>query len=95
MRTAADAKYFGRRVNLREAWEQIKDAVMLECLRSKFSNKELKEKLLSTQSRMLVEGNTHGDKFWGTVNGEGKNMLGKLLMQVRKELFEGINNESK
>lgn len=95
MQTAADAKYFGRRIDLREDWEQIKDAVMLECLRSKFSNKELREKLLSTQSRILVEGNNHRDKYWGAVNGEGKNMLGKLLMQVRKELFEGINNESK
>lgn len=88
MKTAADAKYFGRRVDLREDWEQIKDDVMLECLRSKFSNKELKEKLLSTQSRMLVEGNNHGDKYWGKVHGVGKNRLGELLMKVRSELNE-------
>jgi hypothetical protein len=26
------------------------------------------------------------DTFWGVYNGVGKNMLGKLLMQVREEL---------
>ena len=31
----------------------------------------------------LEEGNNWGDKYWGTVEGEGKNMLGKLLMKVR------------
>lgn len=86
MQTAADAKYFGRRVKLREDWEQVKEDVMLECLRSKFSNKELKEKLLATQSKMLVEGNMHGDRYWGKVQGVGKNRLGELLMKVRSEL---------
>lgn len=88
MQTASDAKYFGKRVNLREDWEYVKDEVMLECLRSKFNNKQLKEKLLSTQSKMLVEGNNHGDRYWGQVNGEGKNKLGELLMKVRSELRE-------
>ena len=86
MQTAADAKYFGRRVKLREDWEQVKDEVMLECLRSKFQNKELKEKLIATQSKLLVEGNNHGDRYWGKVNGEGRNKLGELLMKVRSEL---------
>lgn len=36
----------------------------------------------------LEEGNTHGDKVWGTVNGVGENRLGKILMRLREE-FRG------
>ena len=38
----------------------------------------------------LVEGNTWGDSYWGydLEKNEGKNILGKLLMQVRKDLSE-------
>lgn len=69
---------------------------MLDLLRQKFNNDAvLKHKLIETKDTELIEGNNHADKYWGKVNGEGKNMLGKLLMQVRKELFEGINDEFK
>ena len=34
----------------------------------------------------LVEGNTWGDRYWGVYNGQGKNWLGRLLMQVRGEI---------
>ena len=80
------AKRIGRRVALREDWEDVKCDIMLELLKSKFSNDELKEKLLATGDAELIEGNNHGDRFWGQVNGEGMNMLGKLLMDVRKSL---------
>ena len=56
----------------------------MHCLRSKFDQHEdLKEKLLQTGDLYLAEENTWGDKYWGTVNGEGKNRLGNLLMQLR------------
>jgi predicted NAD-dependent protein-ADP-ribosyltransferase YbiA (DUF1768 family) len=32
---------------------------------------------------MLVEGNNHGDTFWGRVDGKGYNMLGVILMELR------------
>lgn len=87
--TPGEAKRIGRRIKLREDWEDVKDTIMLKLLRIKFnSNHELKEKLLSTNDAELIEGNNHGDKYWGMVNGVGKNKLGKLLMQVRKELKE-------
>lgn len=43
---------------------------------------------LSTGDAELVEGNTWNDTWWGVnaTTGKGKNMLGRLLMQVREEL---------
>ena len=83
----ASAKKKGRRVNLRDDWETVKYNVMYEICLAKFSqNENLKARLLATGDEHLEEGNTWGDKIWGTVNGEGENNLGKILMRVRAEL---------
>lgn len=89
------AKRIGRTVTIRADWNDIKLDVMLGLLRQKFSpslpySHALKT-LLGTNSRQLIEGNTWGDVFWGAVvipSGKyhGRNHLGHLLMQVRKEL---------
>lgn len=84
--TASDAKKLGRILKLRNDWEQIKEEVMYECLKSKFSNENLKEMLLQTGDAYIEEGNNHGDMIWGTVNGQGQNKLGKLLMKIREEI---------
>lgn len=81
--TPAQAKKFGRQVVLREGWENIKVGIMEDLLIKKFSIPELKELLLSTGDYYLEETNTWGDKFWGVCDGEGFNMLGLKLMQVR------------
>lgn len=81
------AKRLGRRVKLRPDWESIKDQVMYEVCKAKFSqNTDLRDKLVATGDAELVEGNTWGDKIWGICNGQGKNRLGKILMKVRTEL---------
>ena len=60
---------------------------MYDICYAKFTqNEELKSRLLATGTHLLEEGNTWGDKIWGTVDGEGENHLGKILMRVRKEL---------
>ena len=69
-------------------WETIKVEVMLDVLRSKFSNPTLREKLLDTGDRHLIEGNTWGDQEWGVSGGRGKNLLGQALMIVRREIRE-------
>jgi len=91
-----DAKRYGRQVELREDWEDVKEEIMLEVLRSKFSksqNHGMVKQLLDTGRRPLIEGNLWRDTYWGmaTVDGEvqGENRLGQLLMQVRQELAEG------
>ena len=80
------AKRIGRKVKLRPDWEDVKCDIMLLLLKKKFEDPELAEKLLATGDAELIEGNNHGDRFWGMVNGEGKNILGKLLMEVRDDL---------
>jgi len=77
------------KVVLRPGWDLgVKDHVMLSLLRQKFHPaKPEGQALRLTGERHLEEGNRHGDRYWGTVGGEGKNMLGLLLMQVRGEHF--------
>lgn len=83
----SSAKKLGRKVQLRSDWENVKDDVMYEICKAKFSqNTELKKRLLSTGNEHLEEGNTWGDKIWGTVNGIGENRLGKILMRIREKL---------
>ena len=84
---ASDAKAMGRHVTLRRDWESVKDNAMYEIVKAKFTqNETLKERLLATGDSELVEGNDWNDKYWGVCNGYGKNMLGKILMRVRREL---------
>lgn len=84
-KTPSEAKKIGRKVNLRNDWEDIKVNVMKKGLLMKFnSNPAIRRKLLSTGDAELIEGNNWGDTFWGKVNGEGKNMLGKCLMELRQ-----------
>ena len=83
----SSAKRKGRRVQLRHDWEKVKFDIMYEIVKAKFEqNENLKIKLLETGDEYLEEGNTWGDKIWGTVNGKGQNNLGKILMKVRDEL---------
>ena len=83
----SEAKKLGRRVRLRKDWESVKVGIMKEIVRAKFEqNKDLAEKLIQTGNAILEEGNGWGDRTWGTVNGQGKNLLGKILMEVREEL---------
>ncbi len=79
-------KRFGKTMHVRPDWESIKVEVMHDLLRQKFRYTRLKGLLLATGFVELIEGNTWGDTFWGVCNGEGQNMLGKLLMDVRAEL---------
>jgi len=84
--TPGRAKKLGKEVTLREDWEDIKVDVMRDILWAKFSNTDLSTKLLSTGERHLIEGNNWHDDFWGMHSHKGKNMLGKLLMEIRDEL---------
>ncbi len=83
------SKSAGRRVPLRPDWEEVKTSIMEEIVRAKFTrHPELKEKLLATGDKVLVEGNRWGDTCWGVDmrTGQGENRLGKILMKVREEL---------
>lgn len=93
--TPVEAKREGYRVTLRDDWEDIKLHAMYEVVLAKFSQNEfLKQKLIATGREWLEEGNTWGDRTWGTVNGVGQNLLGHVLMTVRSVLMlqEAIEN---
>ena len=67
-------------------WKDVKVNRMYRVLKAKFSDTELKKKLIET-GNSIIEENSKTDYFWGRgKTGKGKNMLGKLLMKVRDEI---------
>lgn len=82
-----EARDLGQKVKLRETWDEIKDQVMYECLMGKFlQHPQLRKQLMATGDAFLIE-DSPIDSYWGCgKDGQGKNMLGKLLMKLREEL---------
>lgn len=71
LRTPGQAKRRGRKLALRPDWEQVKDTIMLDLLRQKFRQPQLRDALLATGDAELIEGNTWGDTYWGCVQRRG------------------------
>jgi ribA/ribD-fused uncharacterized protein len=92
--TPAQAKAEGRRVPLRGGWDDgLRIWAMQRVLLAKFTVPELRDKLLATGHKELVETNTWHDNFWGdcrcggsACEAPGRNMLGELLMALRARL---------
>lgn len=83
----SDAKKLGRKINLRPDWEEIKNEVMYKVCKAKFSqNPDVMELLRKTGHEELIEGNNHGDTYWGMIGGIGENYLGRTLMRIRNEM---------
>jgi len=88
-RSPKQAAELGRRRDfpLRKDWEKVKDDVMRQAVLKKFqTHDDIRELLLSTGDEELVE-KTTGDYYWGCgTDGTGKNMLGKILVEIRTQL---------
>lgn len=87
--TGVVAKREGKKVKLRGDWESVKDEIMEEVVRAKFSqNPDLLQKLIDTGDIELMEGNAWHDAYWGVdlKTGKGENHLGIILMKIRAEL---------
>lgn len=84
--TPGKAKQLGKGVKLRPDWEEKKVEMMRVFVQKKFENPFLGPMLLETGDAEIIEENTWGDREWGVCKGEGKNLLGKILMSVRDEL---------
>jgi len=86
-----EAKRLGSFVTIRDDWQQVKFDIMFDLLQQKFSNPTLRARLLQTGSEQLIEGNTWDDRIWGCVWVDdrwiGQNRLGKMLMQIRREIY--------
>lgn len=78
---------------LRPDWEAVKVDIMREAVRAKFSQHEtLAELLLLTGDAPLIE-HTDNDSYWADGgDGSGKNMLGRILMEVRETLQASGNS---
>ena len=96
-------KGYGRDTNIidfdRKEWDKIKDKLMKEGVSAKFEQNELlKDELVATGDKYLVEANPF-DTYWScgihltdknignTDSYKGKNMLGKLLVEIRNEII--------
>ena len=78
---------------LRDDWEQVKLDIMYKALLAKFfQHSNLRDMLLKTGDKKLIE-HTSNDSYWGDGgNGTGQNHLGRLLMKVRSELEPDANH---
>jgi ribA/ribD-fused uncharacterized protein len=89
-KTPGQAKRNGRRIKLREDWEENKDKIMEDLVRQKFTRLPIfRQKLLSIPDDMyIVEMNYWNDTYWGVNKRtfEGENRLGEILMKIRSEL---------
>ncbi len=84
-KTPREAKNIGMQCKIRSDWEEVKYNIMKECVFAKFSqNEDFKEKLLATDDQYIIE-DSPIDAIWGRgPNHDGKNWLGKILMEVRE-----------
>uniref|UniRef100_A0A914I5V2 NADAR domain-containing protein n=1 Tax=Globodera rostochiensis TaxID=31243 RepID=A0A914I5V2_GLORO len=78
-------------------WHDAKTGIMREILAAKFENPELAQRLINTGCALLVEASP-SDRFWGAgasysqvLEGRfsGRNVMGRLLMQLRDRLQKG------
>jgi len=70
----------------RDDWDDVKVNIMNNILLKKFGKEELKKKLLDTGNAELINNVSYNDEFYGVHYGNGENILGKLLMQIRDKI---------
>lgn len=75
---------------VRQDWPEIKIPLMEDAVARKFkAGSKLAQLILQTGDEELIQGNTHGDTFWGVSppgSGNGLNWLGRILMARRSVL---------
>lgn len=79
-------KMIGTTHALRPGFHKNKVALMRWIVTEKFlQNPVLMGRLKDTGDEVLIEKNYWGDTFWGQCKGVGKNHLGQILMDIRKQ----------
>jgi ribA/ribD-fused uncharacterized protein len=88
--SARESKKYGRTVELREDWEDVKIIIMTAALQHKFTKgTSWYKKLMECEDETIVEINNWHDNFWGDCicskckNVEGQNNLGKIITEIR------------
>ena len=95
-RSPFDAKRLGGQVDARADWRNYRLTAMRRALANRFaSGRDAARQLAATGDRMLLHETPwgrYGDPFWGTGrDGNGQNILGRMLMERRTELAEPAN----
>lgn len=70
-------------------WDSQRVDVMIALLVQKYQDPELAKRLIATGAKVLIEGNTWNDTFWGVSNNRGRNILGGILMNIRDKIKNG------
>lgn len=91
-----EARKLGQTIKISDNWDVIKTSIMHLVNAIKFSvkrddNIDIRDKLLATGDKELVEGNWWHCQEWGVCHcekcgGVGKNNLGKILMRTRDNI---------
>lgn len=96
-KTPGEAKRFGRMVKIHPNFKNAKFEIMWNALQYKFiQNPEIRNKLIDTERKLLIEGNKHHDNIWGDCYCQdceyikGENHLGIQLMQLREVFQKGV-----
>ena len=80
-----ESKKYGKTIDIRDDWDVVKDKVMLNALKLKFSKPHF-AKLLIDIKEPIIEDNYWGDIYWGVCRGVGQNKLGKMLEKIKEEI---------
>lgn len=88
-KTPRIARELGQKCQFRHDFDDLKYSIMKKCVLEKYvQHHDLREQLLATGDEILIE-DSPVDYYWGCgKDGSGKNMLGKVLMEVRELLRE-------
>lgn len=91
--TAGKAKAFSKeqlKGKERKDWDDQKISIMKYGLEQKYNQEPFRTKLIETGDKYIQEGNTWKDVFWvvDLDTGEGKNVLGKMIMIIREKLIK-------
>ena len=75
-------------------WQERKLKLMEQLLRDKFRRcKDLQDKLRLTLGRELLmtyEEEKKNNLYWGVVKGKGQNQLGRILMKIRNDIINDV-----
>ena len=80
-----------RSKRLRRDWDRVKDSIMRDAVWAKFTqHPDIAMALVLTAPAKLVE-HTANDSYWGDgSDGSGRNMLGRILMDIREQLKQDL-----
>lgn len=74
-----------RKQKIRNDWDSIKCNIMKKALLAKFTQHEILQELLRNTGKAKLIEHTENDNYWGD-GGNGRNMLGTILMDIREIL---------